>query len=127
MAIFQIKSKSYFWGCIDKILNAIYCPIIDQKQFQSKHKQKYSYKYESIITLNSLVSGFIGLLIGCQRNSKILKYSDFITRLRDMNCKREFTYFLYLYDDLVYSTIYKIIEFYKNYTNHPYIKGLKNM
>lgn len=63
LAIDNLGGGHYFWGFIDSILNAICCPVIDQLQFYSTYKQKYGYKFQSIITLNGLVSNLMGLFL----------------------------------------------------------------
>lgn len=50
LAIHARRGGHCFWGFIDVTLNATYPPILDQQQFYSGHKQKYGYKYQSIVT-----------------------------------------------------------------------------
>lgn len=45
----------------------------------------------------------------------MIKYSSLIEEMKPVNNKRRLVKILYLYSNLTYSTIYKIIGLYKNY------------
>lgn len=38
--------------------------MIDQEQYYSRHKKKYGYKYQAVITPDRLISSLMGLFIG---------------------------------------------------------------
>ncbi len=51
----------------------------------------------------------------------MVEMSDLEAKLQKINQKKRPAMALYLYEDLIYSTIYGIIEPYKNYFNRPRI------
>lgn len=74
-AIHNLDGGSSFRDFIDGTLNATYQLVIDQQKFYSRHKQNHSYKYQSIVISDRLVSSFIRLFIGRQGDWKIIKLS----------------------------------------------------
>ncbi len=115
MAIYNLGGGSYYWGFIDGMLNATCQPIFDQEQFYCDYRRQYGYKYQSIVTLNGLVSSFIRLFISQYEDWKIVELSGISKKLRAVNRDRRPAYALYLYGDPTYSIIYGIMGPYKNY------------
>ena len=64
LAIYHLGGGHCFWGFIDNTLNATCRPVVDQRQFYSRHKQKHGYIFQFIVTPDSLVSSLMGLFIG---------------------------------------------------------------
>lgn len=121
MVIHHFGGSSCFWGFIDGTLNATCRPVLDQEQFYSGHKQKHGYKYQSIVTPDSLVSSLMGPFIGRRGDWKMVELSSLTEKLRLVNGGRCPAHALYLYGDPAYCTIYGIMGPYKNYPGRPQI------
>lgn len=119
LAIYRLGGGHCFWGFIDGTLNATCRPVVDQRQFYSGHKRKHGYKFQSIVTLDVLVSSLIGPFIGRRDDWKMVELSGLEAKLRAVNTGRQPALALYLYGDPTYSTIYGIMGPYKNYPNQP--------
>lgn len=118
-AIHNLGGGHCFWGFIDGTLNATCRPVVDQEEFYSGHKQKYGYKYQSVVTPNGLVSSLMGPFI-CRRGDwKMVELSGLETKLCAVNQRRCPCMTLYLYGDPAYCTVYSIMGPYKNYPNWP--------
>ena len=70
--------------------------------------------------LNSLVSSLIRPFIGQKGDWIIIKQSSLTKKLQAINGGWQSAYILYLYTNLAYSIIYKIMRPYKNYLSRPY-------
>lgn len=119
MAIHRLDGGHCFWGFINRTLNTTCHPILNQHQFYFGHKQKHGYQYQAIITLDSMVSSLIGAFIGWRRDWKMVELLGLDGKLKAMNIGRRPAQALYLYGDPAYSTVYSIIEPYKNYLGRP--------
>lgn len=119
LAIHNLGGGHYFWGFINRTLNPSCRPVLDQRQFYLGHKRKHSYKYQSIVTLDGLVSSLIGLFTIRQGNWRMVELSGLEAKLCAVNQRRRPAMALYLYGDLVYATVYGIMEPYKNYPGRP--------
>lgn len=58
--------------------------------------------------------------IGRWGDSKIVEYSILVEKLRTVNCMQRPVWALYLYGNLVYNTMYRIMRLYKNYPSWPW-------
>ena len=111
---------SCFWGVIDGTLKATCRQMVDQEEFYLGHKREYGFKYQSIVTPDGLVSSLMRPFIGRRGDWKMVEYSDLEDKLREVNGGRRSAHTLYLYGDLVYSTVYGIMGPYKNYPGKPH-------
>ena len=66
LAIHRLGGGHCFWGFIDGTLNATCRPVVDQCQFYSGHKRKHGYKFQSIVTLDGLMSSLMGPFLGSE-------------------------------------------------------------
>lgn len=119
MTIHWLGGWYCFWGFIDGTLNTTCRPIVDQHLFYSRYKQKYGYKYQAIVTPDSLVLSVMRLFIGRRRDWKMVELSGLESKLKAMNVRCRLAWALYLYGNLVYSIVYGIIGLYKNYLGWP--------
>lgn len=71
------------------------------------------------MTPENLVTSFMGPNLGRHSNWKMIELSNLQIKLCAINQSRRPAQALYLYWDPTYSTIYKIIGPYKNYSNWP--------
>lgn len=93
--------------------------MVDQLEFYSGHNQKFGYKYQSIVTPDSLVSSLMGSFISWRGDWKMVKLSGLESKLREVNAGWILVQALFLYSDLAYCTVYGIMGSYKNYLSQP--------
>lgn len=119
LAIHNLGGGHCLWGFINRTLNATCRLIVHQEEFYSRHKQKYGYKYQSVVIPNGLISSLVGLFISRQRDWKMVELSNLETKLCKINHRRQPFMAQYLYKNSTYCIIYSIMGPYKNYPNQP--------
>lgn len=64
LAIYNLGRRHCFWDFIGGTLNTTCRPVVDQEEFYFGHKQKYGYKYQSVVMSDGLISSLMDPFIG---------------------------------------------------------------
>lgn len=78
---------------------------LNQKKFYSGHKRKHGFKFQGVVTPDSLISSSMGPFIGKTNDWKMVKDLGLTHHLRELNTDVPLDQHLYLYGDPAYSCV----------------------
>lgn len=97
-----MRSGHCLWKYIDEITNQVCQPIDNQKQYYLGYKNIYTFNYQDIIILDSILLSLIRPFIGKYNNWGMMRniyIEDYLQRLNFGQLSKDC---LFLYDDLAY-------------------------